>query len=80
MQGSDFDLPGVPFTQYFHLGKGIAIHGAYWHNDFGNPRSHGCVNVPNSDAQWLFRWAAPAMSDFSVAEIKEPGTKVVIHY
>ena len=39
-----YDLPGVPFCTYFTQ-SGAAVHGAYWHNDFGHPRSHGCVNV-----------------------------------
>jgi hypothetical protein len=57
---SDFyDLPGVPFCTYF-TGEGAAIHGAYWHNDFGRQRSHGCVNVPAADALWFYRWSNPA--------------------
>jgi lipoprotein-anchoring transpeptidase ErfK/SrfK len=56
--GSDyFDLPGIAGTMYF-TGSGHAIHGAYWHNAFGTRRSHGCVNVPNEDAEWLYEWAA----------------------
>ena len=64
MVGSDpgraeyFDLPSVPFCTYF-TPEGAAIHGAYWHNDFGRPRSHGCVNVPPSDALWFYRWSSP---------------------
>ena len=54
-----FDLPGVPFCTYFTQ-DGAAIHGAYWHNDFGHPRSHGCVNVLASDALWFYRWSSPA--------------------
>lgn len=80
MLGSDYDLPGVPFTQYFNLNKGIAIHGTYWHNDFGNPRSHGCVNVPNEQALWLFRWTNPTLTDFGVEELRQDGTRVSIHY
>ena len=50
---SDFyDLPGVPFCTYF-TESGAAIHGAYWHNDFGRPRSHGCVNLLAADALWF---------------------------
>ncbi|RMF31329.1 MAG: murein L,D-transpeptidase [Chloroflexi bacterium] len=57
--GVDFyDLPGVPFTTYFTW-TGVAIHGTYWHNDFGRPRSHGCVNVPTDAALWVFRWTSP---------------------
>ncbi len=57
---SDFyDLPGVPFCTYF-TEAGAAIHGAYWHNDFGRPRSHGCVNVLAANALWFYRWSIPA--------------------
>ncbi len=51
-----YDLPGVPWTLYF-TEDGGAIHGAYWHNDFGAQRSHGCVNVPLSLARKLYEWA-----------------------
>ena len=54
MTGDDFDLPGVPFDSYSW--GGVAIHGAYWHNDYGRPRSHGCVSVPSEVAKWVFRW------------------------
>jgi len=49
-----YDLPNVPHTMYFYLG--YAIHGAYWHNNFGHPMSHGCVNLPLDAAAWLFEW------------------------
>lgn len=55
-----YNLPGVPFPVYF-TDSGVAIHGTYWHNDYGRPRSHGCVNVPNPAARWIFRWAEPAI-------------------
>lgn len=45
----------VPNVMYFY--QGYAIHGAYWHNSFGWPASHGCVNVPLTFAQWLYAWA-----------------------
>jgi lipoprotein-anchoring transpeptidase ErfK/SrfK len=58
--GNDFyDLPGVPFPTYITW-KGVAIHGAYWHNDFGRPRSHGCLNVPAPVARWFWRWTVPS--------------------
>ncbi len=50
-----YNLPGVPYTMYFY--KGYALHGTYWHNNFGRPMSHGCVNLRTSDAGWLYRWA-----------------------
>ena len=53
-----FDLPGVPWDTFFDL-EGRAIHGTYWHNDYGVPRSHGCVNVSIDDARWVYRWTHP---------------------
>lgn len=53
-----YDLPGVPWCTFF-TSKGAAIHAAYWHNDFGRPRSHGCVNVSHDAAQWIYRWTIP---------------------
>ena len=47
----------MPFVQYFT--EGFALHGAYWHDDFGTPRSHGCVNLAPVDAAWLFRFTDP---------------------
>lgn len=56
MRGPDYYLPDVPYTMYFYQGYGI--HGTYWHNSFGRPMSHGCVNLPTEQAQWFFNWAA----------------------
>ena len=53
--GYNYDLPDVPHVMYFF--KDYAIHGAYWHNNFGTPMSHGCVNVNLVDAEWLYNWA-----------------------
>jgi hypothetical protein len=53
-----YDLPGVPWCSFF-TGYGNAFHGTYWHNDYGRPRSHGCVNLPSEDAKWLYRWSRP---------------------
>ncbi len=64
--GEDYyDLPGVPFPVYFTY-RGIAFHGAYWHNDFGVVRSHGCINLPTEHARWVWRWTTPVMSVNSV--------------
>ena len=65
MTGPGYDLPNVPWVMYF-TNRGHAIHGAYWHNNFGNPMSHGCVNMRPSEAQWLY--------DFT-----PNGTTVVVH-
>jgi len=55
MSGPGYYLPDVPYTMYFYDGYGI--HGTYWHNNFGTPMSHGCVNMLTSEAAWLFNWA-----------------------
>jgi lipoprotein-anchoring transpeptidase ErfK/SrfK len=55
MRGPDYSVPNVQFVSFFH--KAYAIHGAYWHNNFGRPVSHGCVNMRNADAEWVFAWA-----------------------
>jgi hypothetical protein len=55
-----YELVGVPWTMFFHrLDTGYALHGTYWHNNFGWQMSHGCVNMRNEDAKWLFRWTTP---------------------
>ena len=53
-----FDLPGVPWSSFFTY-DGVAIHGTYWHNDFGARRSHGCVNVPIEVAKFVYQWTEP---------------------
>jgi lipoprotein-anchoring transpeptidase ErfK/SrfK len=55
MRGADYDVPDVPWTMYYY--RGYAIHGAYWHDNFGTPVSHGCVNVAVDHAEWFFNWA-----------------------
>jgi lipoprotein-anchoring transpeptidase ErfK/SrfK len=56
MTGPGYYLPNVPYTMYFYRGYGL--HGTYWHSNFGYPMSHGCINLPTSEAQWLFNWAS----------------------
>jgi hypothetical protein len=56
--GSDYELPGVPWVSYFHW-KGFSFHGTWWHNDFGHPRSAGCINLRPEDALWIYRWSQP---------------------
>jgi lipoprotein-anchoring transpeptidase ErfK/SrfK len=65
MSGPGYYLPGVPHSMFFY--RGYAIHGTYWHNNFGTPMSHGCINLTRSDAAWLYSWAPI-------------GTLVVIHW
>lgn len=65
MSGPGYYLTNVPYTMYFY--KGYGLHGTYWHNNFGTPMSHGCVNLRTDDAEWLY--------NFSVV-----GTLVNVHY
>jgi L,D-transpeptidase catalytic domain len=65
MAGEDYYLEDVPYVMYF--ADYLAIHGAYWHDNFGEPMSHGCVNLPVWAAEWLYDWASI-------------GTPVWIHY
>lgn len=81
MVGPGYDLPNVPHTMYFY--GGYALHGAYWHNNFGHPMSHGCVNLALPDAEQLFNWATPVLPDgawYVNATADNPGTLVVVHY
>jgi lipoprotein-anchoring transpeptidase ErfK/SrfK len=65
MSGPGYFLPDVPYIMYFY--KSYGLHGTYWHNNFGTPMSHGCVNLRTDEAAWLFDWAAV-------------GTVVNVHY
>ena len=59
--GAPYDLPGIGWTVIFATG-GVAIHSTFWHNNFGDPMSHGCVNVSPDDAKWIFLWTLPTVS------------------
>ena len=79
-EGDDYyNLPGVSFPTYFTR-SAIAVHGTYWHNDYGRPRSHGCVNVLNDAAQFVFRWTAPAVpyDQHQIMVKRGEGTKVIV--
>lgn len=65
MSGPGYYLPDVPYIMYFY--KGYGLHGTYWHNNFGTPMSHGCVNLRTDDAAWIYNWASV-------------GTVVNVHY
>jgi lipoprotein-anchoring transpeptidase ErfK/SrfK len=78
--GTYYYLPNVPFTMYFYQGYGI--HGTYWHNNFGHPMSHGCINMRTEDAERLFYWANPVLSEGAnniLSTPDNPGTKVIIY-
>ncbi|MBN1681024.1 MAG: PD40 domain-containing protein [Anaerolineae bacterium] len=55
LTGVDYHLPDVPYVMYFFEGYGF--HGTYWHQNFGTPVSHGCINLPTVEAKWLYEWA-----------------------
>jgi lipoprotein-anchoring transpeptidase ErfK/SrfK len=55
-----YELPGVPWNMFF-VSTGVALHGAYWHDNFGYRMSAGCVNLRPKDAKWLYRWTTPMM-------------------
>jgi lipoprotein-anchoring transpeptidase ErfK/SrfK len=52
-----YEVEEVPWTLYYH--GGYALHGAYWHTDFGKVRSHGCTNIAPVDARWIYYWSDP---------------------
>lgn len=80
-------LPNVPYVMYFQNDKvpswkGYGLHGTYWHNDFGTPRSHGCVNLPTPIAEKLYYWTTPVLPEgknMARASSENPGTRIVIH-
>ena len=76
---SGYSTPAVPWSTMIS-GDGVAIHGAFWHNAFGEKRSHGCINVSPEDAKWIFRWTTPyvslAQSEMRVS-LPDHGTIVV---
>ncbi|MBN1439861.1 MAG: L,D-transpeptidase [Anaerolineales bacterium] len=73
-----YELPGVPWVCHFETLNGVAFHGAYWHNDFGRPRSHGCINLRPADALWLYRWSNPPAAEARIRGTGGLGTRVVI--
>lgn len=73
-------LPNVEWVQYFYQDYGL--HGTYWHNDFGKPKSHGCVNMTNADAKWLYYWLGPKWDGKTVwqrSTEENPGSLVIVH-
>ena len=60
MRGDDYDIPDVPYVMFYD--GNYAIHGVYWHRNFGTPVSHGCVNVAVDQARWFFDWASVGTS------------------
>lgn len=74
-----YNLPGVKWVQYFY--EDYSFHGTYWHSNFGEPMSHGCLNMTNADAKWLFDWAGPVWDGETIwykSTEENPGTLVII--
>jgi hypothetical protein len=75
-----YNLPGVPWCTFF-TGVGNALHGTYWHNDYGRPRSHGCVNLPSQAAKFIYRWTRPVVPpDTDYLHLPGEGTLVKVFY
>lgn len=86
--GTYYDLPNVPYVMFFYndevgKGRGFSLHGTYWHNNFGHPMSHGCVNMRTPEAKKLFEWATPQITDPEAwstnATDDNPGTRIIIY-
>ncbi|MBI4067112.1 L,D-transpeptidase [Candidatus Gottesmanbacteria bacterium] len=83
--GTYYNLPNVPYTMYFYNAEhpktqGYGLHGAYWHNNFGHPMSHGCVNISPDNAGILYNWAdPPTKSNTTYASDSQPGTPITIY-
>ncbi|HET9947059.1 MAG TPA: L,D-transpeptidase [Patescibacteria group bacterium] len=83
--GDDYyDLPDVPYVMYFFnadvpKSAGFSLHGAYWHNNFGHPMSHGCVNMRIVDAEKLYNWIDPPTDGLTTYATEDnPGTTITI--
>jgi len=79
-------LPNVPYVMYFSNNKiaksrGYGLHGTYWHNNFGHPMSHGCINMKTEEAGLLYYWARPDLQGKKSiwASSENPGTKIIIY-
>ncbi len=77
LASSGFDLPGVPWVTYIKE-NGTSFHGTYWHNDYGRPRSHGCINMTPQAAKWLYRWTTPTVPPEKELVYGFVGTRVEI--
>jgi lipoprotein-anchoring transpeptidase ErfK/SrfK len=77
LAANGYDLPGVPWNSYI-TEDGIAFHGTYWHNNFGRPRSHGCINLTPQAAKWVYLWSKPEAPPEEEDTYKTTGTAVDI--
>jgi hypothetical protein len=85
-EGADYYyLPNVPYVMFFSnsniaAARGFALHGAYWHNNFGHAMSHGCVNMRTIDAGKLYDWVGPeSVGNDTSSTTDNPGTKIIIY-
>lgn len=83
--GTYYYLPNVPYTMFFYNDEvpkhvGYGIHGTYWHDNFGHPMSHGCINMKTEEVEQLYYWAEPNLNGRAsiAASSENPGTKIVI--
>ncbi len=80
-------LPNVPYVMFFEndqiaATRGFSIHGTYWHENFGHPMSHGCVNMKTSEAALVYEWANPRIPDGKKtirSSTENPGTQIIIY-
>ncbi|MBP9719115.1 MAG: L,D-transpeptidase [Candidatus Levybacteria bacterium] len=83
--GTYYNLPNVPYTMFYYnddvpKSSGYSIHGAYWHNNFGRPMSHGCINMKTEEAEQIYSWANPPTDGSTTYATEEnPGTEVVVY-
>jgi lipoprotein-anchoring transpeptidase ErfK/SrfK len=79
-------LPNVPYVMFFSndevaAARGFSLHGTYWHNNFGHPMSHGCVNMKTEEAGIIYHWSAPVVGEGNTtkADRENPGTEIFIY-
>jgi lipoprotein-anchoring transpeptidase ErfK/SrfK len=77
LEGNEFDLPGVPWVCYIAW-TGVSVHGTYWHNNYGTPQSHGCINLNPKAAKWIYRWTEPYVPFDEDYVETENGTRVTV--
>lgn len=84
--GTYYYLPNVPYVMFYYNDKiaksrGFSLHGTYWHDNFGHPMSHGCINMRTEDVAKLYAWATPAGGEKGVvyASNDDPGTEIFIY-
>ena len=73
----EYDLPGVPWVCYISW-NGVSLHGTYWHNNYGTPQSHGCINLSPEAAKWIYRWTDPYVPVEENYLETDYGTRVIV--